>query len=201
MLIRVDSCRTSVDSCWPVSGSCWFALNRVDSCWDSCIRIDLLNKNIHFKFLCFFVCLRLLRKWVFKSGFMTSKDVEKRRHKKFTWLKHILRESHVQYQYFCKVLCEKCPNTEFFLVRIFPYSEWIRENTEFFLVTEFFLFSRSELLLELNQHLLNHQWTIVWKSTQQLYFVQIWGHWWCCYSPMASYLWRIMCRNLIWNVF
>ena len=27
-------------------------------------------------------------------------------------------------------LREKCPNTEFFLVRIFPYSVRVRENTE-----------------------------------------------------------------------
>ena len=27
-------------------------------------------------------------------------------------------------------LCDKCPDTEFFLVRIFPYSDWIRENTD-----------------------------------------------------------------------
>ena len=27
-------------------------------------------------------------------------------------------------------LCEKCPNTEFFLVRIFPYPVRIRENTD-----------------------------------------------------------------------
>ena len=27
-------------------------------------------------------------------------------------------------------LREKCPNTEVFLVRIFPYSDWIRENTD-----------------------------------------------------------------------
>ena len=26
-------------------------------------------------------------------------------------------------------LCKKCPNTEFFLVLIFPYLDWIRENT------------------------------------------------------------------------
>ena len=26
-------------------------------------------------------------------------------------------------------LCEKCPNTELFLVRIFPYSDWIRRDT------------------------------------------------------------------------
>ena len=32
---------------------------------------------------------------------------------------------------FCllETLREKCPNTEFFLVRIFPYLDWIRENT------------------------------------------------------------------------
>ena len=27
-------------------------------------------------------------------------------------------------------LREKCPNTEFFLVGIFPYSDWIQENTD-----------------------------------------------------------------------
>ena len=27
-------------------------------------------------------------------------------------------------------LCEKCPNTELFLVRIFLYSDWIRENKD-----------------------------------------------------------------------
>ena len=27
-------------------------------------------------------------------------------------------------------LCEKCPNTEFFLVRIFLYFDWIRENMD-----------------------------------------------------------------------
>ena len=27
-------------------------------------------------------------------------------------------------------LCEKCSKTEFFLVRIFPYSDWIRRDTE-----------------------------------------------------------------------
>ena len=26
-------------------------------------------------------------------------------------------------------LCEKCPNTKFFLVRIFPHSDWIRRDT------------------------------------------------------------------------
>ena len=29
-------------------------------------------------------------------------------------------------------LCEKCPNKEFFLVRIFPYSNGIREKTPYF---------------------------------------------------------------------
>ena len=24
-----------------------------------------------------------------------------------------------------QALCEKCPNTDFFLIRIFPYSEWV----------------------------------------------------------------------------
>ena len=30
-----------------------------------------------------------------------------------------------------KPLREKCSNTEFFLVRIFPHSDWIRRNTEY----------------------------------------------------------------------
>ena len=30
----------------------------------------------------------------------------------------------------CKMLREKCQYTEFFLVRIFPYSGWKRENTD-----------------------------------------------------------------------
>ena len=42
MLIRVDLCRTCVDSCWLVSDSYWFVLTRVDLCWYSCIRIDLI---------------------------------------------------------------------------------------------------------------------------------------------------------------
>ena len=28
-------------------------------------------------------------------------------------------------------LREKCPNTEFFLVRIFPHLDWIRKDTEY----------------------------------------------------------------------
>ena len=28
-------------------------------------------------------------------------------------------------------LCEKYPNTEFFLVRIFPHSDWIRRDTKY----------------------------------------------------------------------
>ena len=63
MLARVDSCRTRVDSCYTRVDSCWFVLdlcwfvltpvglvltrvrlvlNRVDLCWYSCIRIDLI---------------------------------------------------------------------------------------------------------------------------------------------------------------
>ena len=30
-----------------------------------------------------------------------------------------------------KTLREKCPNTEFVLVRIFPYSDWIRRDVEY----------------------------------------------------------------------
>ena len=32
--------------------------------------------------------------------------------------------------FFSESLCEKCPNREFFLVRVFPYSVQMRENTE-----------------------------------------------------------------------
>ena len=32
---------------------------------------------------------------------------------------------------FCLSLREKCPYTEFFLVSIFPHSEWIRRHTEY----------------------------------------------------------------------
>ena len=28
-------------------------------------------------------------------------------------------------------LCEKCPNKDFFLVRIFPHSDWVRRDTEY----------------------------------------------------------------------
>ena len=49
VLTRVDSCRTRVDSCWTrvdlcwlVSDLCWPVLIRVDSCWYSCIRRDLI---------------------------------------------------------------------------------------------------------------------------------------------------------------
>ena len=39
-------------------------------------------------------------------------------------------------------LCEKCPNTEFFPIRIFPYSDWIRTRKN----AVFGPFSRSEIL-------------------------------------------------------
>ena len=34
-----------------------------------------------------------------------------------------------KWQYIKKSLREKCPNTEFFLVRIFPHSGWIRRDS------------------------------------------------------------------------
>ena len=34
-------------------------------------------------------------------------------------------------QIFPKPLCEKCPNTEIFLVRIFPHLHWIRRDTKY----------------------------------------------------------------------
>ena len=30
-----------------------------------------------------------------------------------------------------KTLCENCPNTEYFLVRILPHSDWIRRDTSY----------------------------------------------------------------------
>ena len=45
--------------------------------------------------------------------------------------------------YFIQSLHEKCPNTEFFLVCVFLYSDWIQENTEQ-KTTVFGHFSRSD---------------------------------------------------------
>ena len=36
----------------------------------------------------------------------------------------------IEDKYATKTLPEKCPNTEFFLVRIFLYSDWIQENMD-----------------------------------------------------------------------
>ena len=51
-LNRVDSCWTRVDSCWIVSESCWFVLDlcwlvliRVDLCWHSCIKKDMIKNK------------------------------------------------------------------------------------------------------------------------------------------------------------
>ena len=46
VLTGVDSCQTRVDSCSLVSDSCWFVLTRVDLCWYSRIRIDLILKTV-----------------------------------------------------------------------------------------------------------------------------------------------------------
>ena len=46
----------------------------------------------------------------------------------FLWI--LWRTCYFAWQW-CKVLREKCPNTEFFLVRIFPHSDWIRRDTVF----------------------------------------------------------------------
>ena len=44
----------------------------------------------------------------------------------FLWLNNTLRKKWNRV-----TLREKCPNTEFFLVRIFPHSEWIRKDTNY----------------------------------------------------------------------
>ena len=41
------------------------------------------------------------------------------------WVPHFI------YSYVDNTPSEKCPNTEFFLVRIFPQSNWIRRDTEY----------------------------------------------------------------------
>ena len=40
-------------------------------------------------------------------------------------------QDHVWAFVWFSALCEKCPNTEFFLVRVFPHSDWIRRDTEY----------------------------------------------------------------------
>ena len=46
-----------------------------------------------------------------------------------------------RYKYSYSSLREKCPNTEFFLVRIFPHSDWIRRDIFFeFFIKDVFVF-------------------------------------------------------------
>ena len=45
MLIHVDSCLTRVDSCWTRVDSCSFVLIRVDLCWHSCSKIDVIHND------------------------------------------------------------------------------------------------------------------------------------------------------------
>ena len=45
-----------------------------------------------------------------------------------------MANSIVKFQCSIRALCEKCPNAEFFLVRIFPHSDWIRRDMEYFSV-------------------------------------------------------------------
>ena len=87
VLIRVDSCRNCVDSCWlnydklwqfhGLTDSCWLVLTRVDSCWtrvDSCwTRVDscwlvsgscwLVSDSCWFVLtrvdLCWYSCIRI----------------------------------------------------------------------------------------------------------------------------------------------
>ena len=42
----------------------------------------------------------------------------------------ILLKLAIEDKYATKTLREKCPNREFFLVRIFLYSDWIQENMD-----------------------------------------------------------------------
>ena len=60
-------------------------------------------------------------------------------------------------------LCEKCPNTELFLVHIFPYLVRIRENMN----SVFGQFSRSVIYLEKNLRTSFHQLTT--KKTNLLF--------------------------------
>ena len=45
VLIHVDSCLTGVDSCWTRVDSCSFVLIRVDLCWRSCFKIDVIHND------------------------------------------------------------------------------------------------------------------------------------------------------------
>ena len=48
--------------------------------------------------------------------------------------KHKSKKCRISIFFFFKLtlaLCEMCPNTEFFLMRIFPDSDWIRRNTSY----------------------------------------------------------------------
>ena len=53
-------------------------------------------------------------------------------HSLFLWLKNFLTTliRIFPFPWLAHLLSEKCPNTEFFVFRIFLYSEWIQENTE-----------------------------------------------------------------------
>ena len=45
-------------------------------------------------------------------------------------MKSKLRKLEELFSFFSSALREKCPNTEFFLVGIFLYSDWMQENTD-----------------------------------------------------------------------
>ena len=98
-------------------------------------------------------------------------------------IKNVLQQHSLYYS-----LCEKCPNVEFFLVRIFPYSDWIRRNTEYLSVfspnvgkygrenSVFGHFSRSDFHIE-------HQWI---SSLEYLFLTRFLSflnleHWIACH--------------------
>ena len=85
-----------------------------------CTSIQIFKDFSHF--WSFYYCVQILAWWKYNncdSSFPIYHYVY------FFWLTHqstlIIHHS----------MCEKCPNTEFFLVRIFPHSDWIQRDTSY----------------------------------------------------------------------
>ena len=104
--------------------------------------------------------------------FIKSKAVRKRS----LFIKHVL---------LLLTLCEKCPNTQFFLVRILPYSDWIRRftgygkirirgNTDQKKLRIWTLFAQCELTREIVGRLKSISSTIIVDRNFSCYSVYYW---------------------------
>ena len=60
-------------------------------------------------------------------------------------------QENMQNDVFERILLEKCPNTESFLVRIFLYLDWIQENTEQKKLRIWTLLTQWNVFLEVNK--------------------------------------------------